>query len=83
MSDHRLVAVHWGDACQKVPNWLFEHELPEPKPSEITTVGVVVREGSEAVVIASSFSCDKVYSGVIVIPRSAIREIVTIEPRTE
>jgi len=77
------VVVRWIDSIE-VESWVREKELPKPEAAQITTLGKIVREGPDAVVVAATVSTeaegdDPVYIGVLVIPRIAIQSITPIQ----
>lgn len=77
--NREIVSIRWGDACQPQTHvWYAKDELPKPKAAEIVTVGWIVRESPTAIVVASSVGTDEVYSGVIVIPRAAVRMVMRL-----
>lgn len=72
----RLAIVTWDD-IQSRSDWIGDiSEIPEEiKPIRCVTVGWIVREDKQIVVLADSYTRDGTYGGATAIPTSVIEEI--------
>ena len=78
----RLVLVIWED-IQSRCDWIGElSEMPkEITPIRCVTVGWVVREDKQMLVVADSYTQDGTYGGATAIPSSVVHEILELDPR--
>jgi len=75
----RLVAVTWNDITAWA-DWVGELEavIDQCEPTPCVTVGWILREDEEVLVIADSATKDRTFGGVTSIPRSVVTEIVDL-----
>ena len=83
----RLVLVEWIDSVQPGARWIFRSQYSPPPPAICWSVGWVVAEDREVVVLASNVTGpapdgDYQFTGDFDIPRCAIRRIVDLADRT-
>jgi hypothetical protein len=81
-----LVAVTWNDAHGSSTTAYAEHEIPHAAIA-ITTYGLLLREDTAGVTIASEHCADNTYRGVTFIPRGMLvgepRRITETKPRAK
>lgn len=74
----QAVLVDWIDS-QSIDGWRFQSELPALGGKEIRTLGWMVEDGKEAIVVSASFANDPAQvNGTILIPRCCIQNIKNI-----
>lgn len=78
----RLAIVTWDD-IQSRSDWIGDiSEIPEEiKPVRCVTVGWIVREDKQIVVLADSYTADGTYGGATAIPTSVIDEIQILDEK--
>lgn len=73
---YRLVLVDWEDSGQPVPSWRYVTDMPRPTPIKCSSVGWLVQETKEAILLAPNvgeIGTDAEQAcGVMVIPVSAV-----------
>ncbi len=76
----RLAIVTWDD-IQSRSDWIGDiTEIPkEIKPIRCVTVGWIVREDKQIVVVADSYTADGTYGGATAIPTSVIENIQILD----
>lgn len=71
-----LILVHWQDSKQPTAAWLFTNELPPLKIAEAETVGFLVAEDEEIIMLAQSIANanqdDEQACGLMQIPKRCI-----------
>ncbi len=78
----KIVQVEWEDSSQPIPQWQWvaDYEIPETVPC--TSVGFLIARTKQAIAIAPNLgntTQDKCQaSGIIRIPKSAIRKITEL-----
>lgn len=79
MTDKKAYLIVWEDSVQPGPNWAYIHDLPEPEPLQIVTVGFIVGENDHAIQVAQSLSQGaRQCMAVMTIPVGMIRERAVI-----
>jgi hypothetical protein len=73
-----VVEVHWVDSCGFDGAWVDNDELESLKPKEIATVGHLVVERDESIVVAPTIG-DEQNFGSMCIPYCAIRSVERIQ----
>ena len=84
MDDKPPVLVTWVDICSCDAAWMSLEDALEYAPSPIKTVGWIIEDNEEYIVMVSSFSVeedDRVCGSVSAIPRSVIESIVLLDTR--
>lgn len=74
----RLVRIVWRDAWHVSPGEWFDPDVLELVPCECVTVGLLIRELSDAVLVAHTVQEDGGCTGGFVIPRLNIVSIETL-----
>ena len=76
---YRLVKVEWDDSARPVPAWQWVDDYVVPKIVRCLSVGYLIAETKEAVALAPNLGDvghERVQaSGILRIPRSAIRKL--------
>lgn len=75
MTEHQLVFVKWHDAKGVSDTWQFLKDAAEPAPAVMESVGWVIQENDDVIVIAPHMSTDEdssQYCGEMQIPKVAI-----------
>ncbi len=72
----RLVRINWKDSCSLVGGgvWSDRDEVKKLKPSDIISVGWVIKENKKKITIAAHFSPYQA-SGELCIPKGCIVKI--------
>jgi len=77
------VSVYWVDSCGFDSGWVNNDELDSLKPKEITTVGHLVEESNDYVLIAPTIGDDQNF-GSLCIPKCSLLKInILKESRNE
>lgn len=76
---YKLIVVDWHDSRQPKPNWIFLDDLVNEGPVACCSVGWVVSETTENLILCpnlgDTFSSDSVQGcGMIVIPQISIKK---------
>lgn len=53
---HSLMLVHWQDSKQPTAAWTYLDDLPKLKVAEVETVGFLVAEDDEIIMLAQSMA---------------------------
>ena len=73
-----LVQVEWEDSCRPISHWQWIEDYAIPKIVRCLSVGFLVAQTDNAIALAPNlgdFESDRIQaSGIIRIPRSAIRK---------
>jgi len=69
-----VVSVYWVDSCGFDSGWVNNDELNSLKPKEITTVGHLVEESNDYVLIAPTIGDDQNF-GSLCIPKCSLLKI--------
>lgn len=71
-----LVKVHWNDPAAHGDPWLLRSEISSDRISDATciTVGYIVRETQDLVVLASSLTPEH-FGSVMTIPRACVTAV--------
>ena len=78
-----VVSVYWVDSCGFDSGWVNNDELDSLKPKEITTVGHLVEESNDYVLIAPTIGDDQNF-GSLCIPKCSLLKInILKESRNE
>jgi hypothetical protein len=72
----RLVRIEWFDSCHYNAGAWFDPDDIDPEPCACITVGLLIRESADAVMVAHTVQESGDVTGAFVIPRS---NIVTME----
>jgi len=72
--DCDVVEVRWVDSCGFDSGWVNNDDLKSLKPKEITTVGHLVEESDDYVVIAPTIGDDQNF-GSLCIPKCSVLKI--------
>lgn len=76
-----LVLVHWLDILGEDDAWSSSEDVYDLKPAEISTVGRIVFQTDDYIVVVSSWDHSGDHFGnVNCIPRGVIRTITEISP---
>lgn len=77
LEEYPLVDVRWTDSCSD-GNWRYTSDIGE-ETTDITTVGYIVKDEENYIVIAQSLCKDpKLVCNTMAIPRGCIKEIITL-----
>ena len=73
-----ILLVSWRDITAEMGNWI-KAESVKPEMTTVTSVGILVLENDEFIVLASDYSDDKHYNGLNYIPKNLVsrRETIT------
>jgi len=74
----RLVRIVWHDAWHVSAGEWFDPDVLDPVPCECITVGLLIRESPDAVLIAHTVQEDGDCTGGFVIPRANIVSMETL-----
>jgi hypothetical protein len=74
----RLVRIVWNDAYHVNAGEWFDPDDIDPTPCECVTVGLLIRESSDAVMIAHTVQESGDVTGGFVIPRANIVSLETL-----
>ena len=79
----KIVVVVWQD-IQTRADWVGgkKEVIEEVKPIECVTVGWVIYDSKEYILLADTVSKDKDYGGVTVIPKGVVGSIEELSKRT-
>jgi len=69
-----VVSVYWVDSCGFDSGWVNNDELDSLKPKEIATVGHLVEESNDYVLIAPTIGDDQNF-GSLCIPKCSLLKI--------
>jgi len=72
--DCNIVSVYWVDSCGFDSGWVNNDDLKSLKPKEITTVGHLVEESNDYVLIAPTIGDDQNF-GSLCIPKCSLLKI--------
>ena len=84
MNTENLVIVRWIDIASHDGAWMDYSDAVTMKPIQVETVGWVIKENPEYIVVAASISPDKeesVTGSINAIPRGCISFIKDLEAR--
>ena len=84
-STARPVRVDWLDSKQPVPGWQWVSELEAPTPARCTSIGFLVGESDEALVLAQSLADADDHEhtqagGAMTIPRACVLNLSELAP---
>ena len=82
--DKSPVLVTWNDITSCDAAWMSLEEALEYAPSPIQTVGWIIEDNEDYIVLVGSFSTeedDRVCGSVSAIPRSVVESIVLLDTR--
>jgi hypothetical protein len=71
----RPALVRWTDACDAAPEWTASAKVAASRPVACQSVGFLLAEDDERVVLATSISEDGDAANGIVIPTSCVTEV--------
>ena len=74
----KLVLVKWEDSVQPVVTWHHFDDLPALEIAKCESVGLVVAENDQVLMLAANVADNEQCSGIMRIPKSCITEIITI-----
>lgn len=79
---YRLVLVEWEDSARPVSEWQWTEDYAIPGIVRCISVGYLIAETKEAIAVAPNLgdvTRERVQaSGIIRLPRSAVRRILTL-----
>ena len=84
-SKTRLVLVEWVDSCSVNETWDFVKDLEEPYPVICNSVGWVLKQNDDCILIVPHISDVQnedslgACKGGLIIPREMIRNIISIK----
>jgi hypothetical protein len=75
----KIVLISWLDIVARA-DWVGDIKtvIEELKPESCLTVGWLIHDGKEFLIVADSVTKDKDFGGVTVIPRAVITKIETL-----
>lgn len=80
---YALTRVEWEDSAQPVPGWQWAHNYESPEVVKCVSVGYLIAETKQALVLAPNVgglgSEQHQVSGIIRIPRSAVRRMTRLK----
>ena len=72
MKEYKLIYAEWRDTTT-IPDWYSEYNIVDVHPATIYSIGWLVREDPEFIVIAASLSpTSEMFSQISVIPRGCL-----------
>ena len=80
MIDYPIVVVEWEDITSNTEPWLCLAEALELKPARMTTIGWLIADNEDSIIVASSLGDEKEVSDVNCIPKSVIKTKRTVAP---
>ena len=84
MDNKPPVLITWVDICSCDAAWMSLADALEYRPTPIQTLGWVIEENDEYIVVVSSYSVeeeDRVFGSVCAIPRDVIESIALLDTR--
>tara|TARA_Y100001973_G_scaffold28905_1_gene43607 strand:+ start:45 stop:308 length:264 start_codon:yes stop_codon:yes gene_type:complete len=84
MDNKPPVLITWMDICSCDAAWMSLEDALEYCPTPIQTLGWIIEDNEEYVVVVSSYSTeedDRVFGSVCAIPRSVIESVVVLDTR--
>lgn len=75
----KIVAVTWDDIVTRA-DWVGDREtvIEEMKPMRCVSIGFLIVDNDEIVLLADTVSKDKEFSGLTVIPKPVVKEIIEV-----
>lgn len=79
---NRIVAVTWLDIVTRA-DWVGNKDavIEEMKPIKCVTIGWEINQSGESIILADSFSADKDYGGITVIPKKVVISVKQISKK--
>jgi len=77
--EYNLVLIEWKDICDPHAGWKSLEESAEFNPMPCKSVGWLIFENPEKVIIAQDISGDEETNGLSVFPRGCIKDIKRIK----
>lgn len=78
-----LVYIEWRDSCSMNGTWSRMHEVEDMEPCTIRSIGWLVSETNEHVVVAAHISNNDSLSGDLCVPKAVITHRMKLpQPRT-
>ena len=73
------MAVTWDDIVTRA-DWVGDREtvIEEMKPMRCVSIGFLIVDNDEIVLLADTVSKDKDFSGLTVIPKPVVKEIIDV-----
>ena len=75
----RPALVKWLDACDAAPEWTDAHKVAASRPVACQSVGFLLTEDDDRVVLTTSVTEDGDAANGIVIPTSCVVELVYLD----
>ena len=74
-----IIIINWQDTTHSDEPWLSAEDAKKLKPAEMVTIGTLIEDREDSVVVAGSWGTDGEAGDVNCIPKSAIRNIRVVE----
>ena len=78
MTPVRLVRIEWHDAYHVNAGQWFDPDALDPEPCNCITVGLLIRESSDAVMVAHTVQENGDCTGGFVVPKANIVSLETL-----
>ena len=80
-NEYRLVRVEWEDITGNTEPWLCIDDALELEPARMTTVGWILADRTDSIIIAGSLGDKKEAGDVNCIPKSVIKTLEYLEEK--
>lgn len=77
----RLAIVTWVDSATRRPPWSSDDEALSLRPTDVITVGWLMKRGRRRIVLAQSLSSSTQIGNVFTIPRGCVKSIQVIDTK--
>tara|TARA_R100001082_G_scaffold65878_1_gene37153 strand:+ start:673 stop:930 length:258 start_codon:yes stop_codon:yes gene_type:complete len=72
---YEIVIVEWEDITSNTEPWLYISDALELEPAQMTTVGWLVEDREESIILISSIGDNKEVGDINCIPKSVIKDM--------
>ena len=74
-----IIIINWQDTTHSDEPWLSTEDAKNLKPAEMTTIGTLIEDREDSVVVAGSWGDAGEAGDVNCIPKSAIKRLRVVE----
>ncbi len=79
--ENQVVQIEWMDITHSDEPWLSVEEAKDLQPAKMTTVGVIIDDRVDSIVIVGSWGDEGEAGDVNCIPKSVIQSFTTLHPQ--
>ena len=72
---YKIVLVEWEDITSNTDPWLYLSDALDLEPAQMTTVGWLVEDREESIILISSIGDNKEVGDINCIPKSVIKDM--------